>query len=297
MDDIYWHRGKQKLTTPSSVLISSSAYLNDSRIREWIATETLRRNGPDYPLLYGLPTLVQALDEIRDVDRIDELFARERRINRQLDRWFEERFVSTYTKEDLARQPEGSIGRIFFEHMDENGFELVLDPRIQANPHWKPQNDYEDRNLRSGQTHDFDHVLAEVGFDYIGEAFPAFFRIGNLFRHLSPELAGELSVLQMLISWPWYMRTILHYPTCWQALFDGMVHGYACGQASDPIYTVRYEDVMHLTPTQARENLGVRNIVPADTKALSAIWYEGSPIIVANDIQAAGARRLSDQPA
>jgi hypothetical protein len=283
MDDkIYWHRGRNTPPTSSSVLVSSSPYLNDPRFREWISTEALRKNGPDYPLLFGMPTMTQALEQVRDVDRINALFAEERSRNPKLDAWFKEGFVSAFTKEDLRRQPAGSIGRILFEYMDENGFELELSPKLQADPTWKPSNDYEYWNLRSGQTHDFDHILAEVGFDYISEAFPAFFRIGNLYRHFSPELAGELSVMQMFISWPWYMRTILHYPTCWPAFFDGMVNGYACGQASDMINMARYDDILHLTPAEARDRVGVRNIVPADTNALSAIWY-GTATMRVND--------------
>lgn len=282
MDDVYWHRGRQTLTTASSVLVSSSGYLNDARLREWIGTEALRRNGTDYPLLFGLPTMVRALDEARDLDRIEALIAEERRRKPALDAWFEARFISSYTKDDLAAQPAGSIGRRLFDYMAENGFELELDPRIQADPSWRPTTDFEYWNLRSGQTHDFDHILGEVGFDYLGEAWPAFFRIGNMYRHLSPELAGELSVLQMMIVWPWFLRTMMHYPTCWPALFDGMVKGYAAGQASDLIHTARYEGLLHLTPAEARASLGVRDISPTDTSALSAIWSEGEATLKAN---------------
>lgn len=77
--------------------------------------------------------------------------------------------------------------------MKEYGFEMQLDPHIQANPAWQPGGDFEYWNLRSGQTHDFDHMLA-----------------------------------------------------------------YASGQASDPIYTVRYEDMLLLTPTEVRGKLGMR---------------------------------------
>jgi len=275
MDEIYWHKGLKRITTQSSTLISSSRYLNDARLREWISTEALRRNGRDYPFLYGLPTMIRALDESRDIDRIDALFAAERKINPALDRWLDERFVSRYTKADLAANPEGSIGRRLFDYMDANGFELELDPRLQADPDWKPTTDFEYFNLRSGQTHDFDHILAEVGFDFMSELYPAFFRIGNLFRHLGEELAGELGVLQMFIIWPWVMRTILHYPGAWEAMWDGMMKGYAAGQESAPVFLVRYDDILHLTPAEARERLGIVYRGGADTTRESALWAEG----------------------
>ena len=59
---VYYH-GRRTVETPSSVLISSSQFLNDSRLREWISTETLRRNGADYPLLYGIPSMVDAIEQ------------------------------------------------------------------------------------------------------------------------------------------------------------------------------------------------------------------------------------------
>src|SRR5262245_30000681 len=99
MDDkIYWHRGRSTPPTDSSVLVSSSPYLNDARFREWISTEALRKNGPDYPLLFGMPTMLQALHGTRDVGKINALFAEERARNPKLDAWFKEGFVSTFTK-------------------------------------------------------------------------------------------------------------------------------------------------------------------------------------------------------
>ena len=50
MDDVpYLLRGITQLSTASSTLISSSKYLNNPRLREWVATELLRRKGPDLP--------------------------------------------------------------------------------------------------------------------------------------------------------------------------------------------------------------------------------------------------------
>jgi hypothetical protein len=47
-DYSYFHKGIQHLTTPSSVLISSSKYLNSPELRDWIATHFMRRNGADF---------------------------------------------------------------------------------------------------------------------------------------------------------------------------------------------------------------------------------------------------------
>ena len=94
---VSYMNNRKLIRTESSVLVSSSPWLNDARLREWMANESLRRNGHDYPLLYGMATMVKALDEVRDNDRIDALIQAERKINPKLDAWFEERFISTFT--------------------------------------------------------------------------------------------------------------------------------------------------------------------------------------------------------
>ena len=49
MDDAlpYLLRGMRAVTTESSVLVSSSKYLNHPRLRDWVASCTLRRSGHD----------------------------------------------------------------------------------------------------------------------------------------------------------------------------------------------------------------------------------------------------------
>ena len=42
-------RGVVPVGTESSMLVSSSKYLNHPRLREWVAMILLRKNGPDFP--------------------------------------------------------------------------------------------------------------------------------------------------------------------------------------------------------------------------------------------------------
>jgi hypothetical protein len=67
-------RGRKKVETTSTALISSSKYMNDYRIREWVVTQSLKRNGRDYPPTYGIPMLIDAVREVQDHERIEELF-------------------------------------------------------------------------------------------------------------------------------------------------------------------------------------------------------------------------------
>lgn len=252
---VFYLNGRRKVRTESSVLISSSRWLNDARVREWTATESLRRNGHDYPLLYGLPTLMQAVDEVVDADHIERLVAEERRINPQFDLWLSEGFLSTYTKDDLRQFPEGSVGRQLFEYMDELDLSPELNSRLLADPDWKPANTFDFWNLRMGQTHDCYHILGEIGFGSVAEYFITGVVTGNAFRHLSPELAGALMTTNTLIMFPWMTRTMLHYPGAWPTLWRNLSYGYSIGQQSDMLFAAKFEDILHLPPAEAREAL------------------------------------------
>ncbi|MCP1470421.1 ubiquinone biosynthesis protein Coq4 [Sphingobium sp. OAS761] len=277
---VFYLNGRRKVRTDSSVLVSSSPWLNDARVREWTATEALRRNGHDYPLLYGLPTLMQAVDEVRDIDAAERLVEKERARNPEFDRWLTEGFVSTYSKDDLRQYPEGSVGRQLFDYMDEFDLSPELNSRILANPEWKPANTLDFWNLRMGQTHDCYHILGEIGFGSVAEYFITGVVMGNAFRHLGAELAGTLMTVNTLIMFPWMTRTMLHYPGAWPTLYRNLSYGYEIGQQSDMLFTRKFEEILHLQPAEAREQLGWRGFTgPTDSKDASLIFGEGREII------------------
>ena len=267
MDDYsYLMKGLMRVPTTSSVLVSSSKYLNDPRIRDWVATQLLRRNGPDAPTPSDPMPLVLALREVQDVAHINELFAAERRKNAALDAWFGEGFVSTFRREDLKGYPPGTCGGIFYKQLTDN------DLQVDIVPPYKPQNDYQYFFLRAGQTHDLEHILGGGGFDFIGELVPYYMRLTNLFVHLSPELAGELSVFSILSSTRIITRAVLHYPQTWLTVLDALERGTRVGRESAPLYSLRFEDVFELTPEEARLKCGIRGVREADTAPASAQW-------------------------
>ena len=71
----YNRRGVRPVPTASSVPVSSSRYLNSVRMRDWAATQFLRRNGPGMSLDDDLAALDVALAEVRDHARIEALIA------------------------------------------------------------------------------------------------------------------------------------------------------------------------------------------------------------------------------
>ena len=136
-DTPYLMRGTRQVATESSTLVSSSPYLNNPRLREWIATAYLRRSGKDRPTSADAYELHTILRDILDLDRIEELFTAQRKKSPELDRWFSEGFSSTFTVDELLAYPEGSIGYIFGRYLrttpSRSTSSRVLNPETSSN--------------------------------------------------------------------------------------------------------------------------------------------------------------------
>jgi ubiquinone biosynthesis protein COQ4 len=272
MDDIpYLLRGINPVSTASSVLISSSRYLNNAKLRDWVATELLRRNGPDVPTPSGAYRLNAIMKEIQDPEAIDALFAAERAKWPALDQWFRDRHIATYTREDLRQYPPGSVGGIYYRHLADNNYQVDIIPR------YEPKGDFEYWALRSVQNHDLEHILGGGGFDSIGELVPGLLKLSYCYKFFSPALANELAVKQYFLSIRFMSRTALHYPECWQATWAAVDAGRRVGESSDAFFLAKYEDIFHLSPEAARDRLGIRNVVELDTAMISRVWDGADP--------------------
>lgn len=268
----YLARGVMPVETPSSVLVSSSKYLENPRLREWLAMILLRRNGSDVPPPAEMYEFLPILDELRDYAAVEEMITRERQSNPELDAWFTEGFFSTYAIDDFKDYAPGTLGGIFYQWITKGDYE------IQITPWREPQSQLEFYNLRSGQTHDFEHILCGGGFNFMGELVPYWYRLTNVFKHIKdPELAVELSLIQIFGSLRYTVRTILHYPQVWDTCTDAIQRGMVVGKASDALFMKKLEPCFHLPLEEARAALGVRGAVDVDTDLEGAFWAERVP--------------------
>ncbi|MEO9461397.1 MAG: Coq4 family protein [Marinomonas sp.] len=263
----YLARGVELLGTDSTILISSSKYLNDPRLREWVAKIALKKNGADVPPAAEMYELIQILQDLRDFDRIEALFTEERKSNPALDAWFSEWFCSDYTIEDLKDCAPGTVGGIYYKAASTGNYD------VQIVPNFKPQNQWQYYSLRAGQTHDYEHILTGGGFNYIGELLPYWFRLATIDTHIqNKELAGEMNVMGILGTTRYLIRTVLHYPETWGAALKCIEQGIAIGRKSEPFWMAKMEDVWNTPLDEARDQLGVRGAEDIDTQAEGDIW-------------------------
>lgn len=267
MDIPYLLRGVMPVGTESSLLVSSSKYLNNPRLRDWLAMILLRKNGPDMPPPAEMHEFLGILDELRDYTQIEEMFTEERKENPALDAWLSERFVSTYAIADFKDYAPGSLGAIFYKQMTAGDYEIQIVPWSQ------PKTQLEFFNLRSGQTHDFEHILTGGGFNFMGELVPYWYRLTNVPKFFKNQhLATEVNLIQIFGSLRYTIRTVLHYPEIWHVAVQAIQRGMKVGQDSDALFMKKLEDVFHLPLEQARAALGVRGAVDIDTEREGAFW-------------------------
>jgi ubiquinone biosynthesis protein COQ4 len=270
--DHYFLRGVSLVATESSLLVSSSRYLNHGRLRDWIAMVCLRRNGADFPAPAELVELLEILEELRDRKKLEQLFREERRVNPQLDAWFDEEYYAPpMTVEDYARYPAGSPGGILYsQFVNKYEVQFVRDQWDKADS----QFDYYTR--RQIQTHDLEHILTGGTVDALGELVPSWFRMTNVPKFLvDQELACELVIIHILSSLRYTVRTMLHYPWAWMSCADAIHRGLAVGRASEGLFMQKLEPVLGLPLAEARAALGVRGVVDRDTTEVSAYWNGG----------------------
>jgi ubiquinone biosynthesis protein COQ4 len=268
----YLSRNIRPVSTTSSVLVSSSKFLNHPLIRDVVATWMLRRNGNDWPVeadhamgLFG------AIVSLQDEDYIENLFVAERKKNPRFDAWMQERFISPLTAEDFKKFPAGSCGAIMNRQIVEFQFQVQLGLSPELLVH---SNNYTYYKSRTPQIHDYEHIVTGGSFDSVGEIIPYFARQANIAQHLSPELAAELNVHGVLGGLRLVSRAGLHYPEIWPLVLDCVARGIRVGQQSEPYFMAKFDDVLHLTPTEARAALGIRGAEDVDSGDASRIFRE-----------------------
>ena len=265
----YLLRGVKPLTTQSSVLISSSKYLNDARMREWTATIALKRNGPDMPPQAEMYEVIGILDSLRDYDELEAMLTEERRVNPMLDDWFTEDYVPDFTAEKLKHYEPGTLGQIYYRDIIESNYDLLIYKRPPPKTQWE----YFHHKIRF--SHDLEHILTGGDLNYMGELVPNWARITNTFKFLkNPKLAGELSIVMFCSILRYTIRTMFNYAEVWPVAQNSIERGMRVGRESDAFFLARHEDFFHLPLQDARAAMGIRGAEYVDTTIPSRRWAE-----------------------
>ena len=255
-DVAYLQGGRKPLTTSSSVLISSSKYLNSGRMREVYAALGLQRTGHDLPEAYLVPEFGAALNELTDWTYMFRLIEDERRAKREFAAWLDARFVSNIKVRDVAHCAPGTLGAHVHAFMTGSGFTLDFAFRDP------PKNDYEYFIKRRVQCHDIEHMVTGFEATPLGEYGLMIFTAVNNAVHFGEPLAHEINRHGMLLFATGLTRAALHYPRVATEMLLMLDRATVMGKRARPLFYVRWEDHFDWPMHRIRDELGIVDALP-----------------------------------
>ncbi|NIB39006.1 hypothetical protein HBA55_05370 [Pseudomaricurvus alkylphenolicus] len=251
---IYLKEGRKPLTTESSVLISSSKYLNSARMRDVVSNEMLRKLGPDLPPAYFIPDRLKAFEEVTDYPYILEQFEHEKREKPEFAEWLNRRQVASIKKEELANYESGTLGNDIHKFMLETGFDI--DFMFKG----EPEDDYQYFLKRFMQNHDIMHMVTGLDVTPMGENALVMLAMTCYFDYFNPELAAELQKFNGLSIASQINTALLHHPSITMAVFDSLEMGRVMARnMNTPFFYICWEDHLHKSIEELRTEFNIVN--------------------------------------
>mgnify|MGYP000907690661 CR=1 FL=1 len=256
----YFAAGTRKIETESSVLISSSKYLNNASLRALIAQEMLRRNGPDLPNTAFIPDVVQILMGLEDYGRIMELFEIEKARLPKFREWCDNRHLSDFSKAEVSTSKPGTLGAALYHWMDTTGYELDLFYReIEV------VNDLTFYLRQAALNHDIEHLVSGFGPNHGGELALVSANLHSRARYFHPELSAFFSRVQAYLKAKTLMKDALYYPEAFtlslEAEFQGAIQGR---NWKYPIMLADWRAMVDWQMADIRAEIGVTPVPPED---------------------------------
>lgn len=265
----YFNGAIRQVETGSSVLVSSSPYLNSAELRHLVAQEMLRRNGPDLPNTAYIPEVAQILHQLEDMPRVMRLFEEEKARLPKFREWLERRQLSDFRIDEVKDCAPGTLGAALCDFMRNSGYQLDLFfQEIQAT------NDFTYYLRQTSLTHDIEHIVTGFGPNHGGEVALLVANMHSKARYFHPELAAFFNRIATYLRAKTLMKDGLHYAEAAVVQYEAEYLG--AQQARNwkyPLMMVCWRDYADWQISDLREELGITPVVPeelwADTNHLA----------------------------
>ena len=246
-------------TTESSVLVSSSPYLNHAKLRELIAQEMLRRNGADMPNTAFIPEVAQILHQLEDVPAILRLFEEEKARLPVFRDWLDGRKLSNFTAEEVRDCAPGTLGAVIYDFLAHSGYNM--DHFFQG---MKIETDYDFYMKERVLTHDIEHMITGFETDHAGEIALLAANARAFYQYFRPELAAFFNRVGAYLKARTVMRSGLFYPEAYKIELDAEDLGAAQGRNwKMPLMLLPYRDLVHRQVSEIREEYGITPTIPS----------------------------------
>lgn len=262
-DRAYFNGAIRKVETTSSVLVSSSPYLNHSELRHLIAQEMLRRNGADLPNTAFIPEVAQILHDLEDMPTIIGLFEAEKARLPLFKAWLEKKSLSDFTLDQTSDCAPGTLGHAIHEFMVNSGYQLDL-----FFQEVKVVNDFTFYLRQTALTHDIEHIVTGFGPNHGGEIALLNANMVAKARYFRPELAAFFSRIAFYLKAKTIMKDGLFYPEAMvlnlEAEFQGALQAR---NWTYPLMLVDWRNYIHHQISDIRAELGITPVLPEGTWA------------------------------
>lgn len=262
-DRAYFNGAIKKVETTSSILVSSSAYLNHPELRHLIGQEMLRRNGDDLPNTAFIPEVAQILHDLEDMEAIIGLFEAEKARLPLFKTWLEQRSLSDFTLDQTKDCAPGTLGAALYDFMKNSGYQLDL-----FFQEVKVVNDFTFYLRQTALNHDIEHIVTGFGPNHGGEVALLNANMVSKARYFRPELANFFSRISIYLKAKTIMKDGLFYPEAMALNLEAEFQGAL--QARNwkyPIMLVNWRDYMDHQISDIREELGITPVLPEGTWA------------------------------
>lgn len=249
----YFNGGIRKIGTESSVLVSSSPYLNHAELRGLIAQEMLRRNGPDLPNTAFIPQVAQILMGLEDLAGVIQLFEEEKARLPRFGEWCTRRQLADFRKDEVRDCAPGTLGEILHDFMVNSGYELDIFYReVQV------VNDFTFYLRQTALTHDIEHLVTGFGPNHGGEVALLTANMHARYRYFRPELANFFNRIPTYLKAKTIMKDGLFYPEAMAVNLEAEYVGAEQGRNwAYPIMLAPWRDWADWQIADIREELGI----------------------------------------
>ena len=271
----YFNGAMRTVETASSVMVSSSPYLNNAELRHLVAQEMLRRNGPDLPNTAFIPQVVQILHDLEDMPTNIRLFEEEKQRLPEFRNWLERRQLSDFSLDDVKDCAPGTLGAAIHDFMLNSGY--TLDLFFQE---IKAVNDFTYYLRQTSLTHDIEHIVTGFGPNHGGETALLTANMHSKAVYFRPELAHFFNRVATYLRAKTLMKDGLFYPGAAVVHYEAEYLGAQQGRNwKYPLMLVCWRDYVDVSIADIRKEFNITPEVPADKWAGTnrLVEDDGSP--------------------
>lgn len=262
-DRAYFNGAIKTVETTSSILVSSSKYLNHAELRHLIAQEMLRRNGDDLPNTAYIPEVAQILHNLEDMVEINQLFEEEKARLPLFKKWLDEKSLSNFTLAETENCAPGTLGAAIYDFMKNSGYQLDL-----FFQEVKVVNDFTFYLRQTALNHDIEHIVTGFGPNHGGEIALLNANMVSKARYFRPELANFFSRIAIYLKAKTIMKDGLFYPEAMALNLEAEFQGAL--QARNwkyPLMLVNWRAYANHQISDIRDELGITPVLPEGTWA------------------------------